>query len=149
MNIFQLAQLNIARMLAPVDSPQLVDFVANLDRINALADTADGFVWRLQDASGSATSFRPLGDDMLVNLTVWNDIESLHNYVYGSAHVEIMKRRKQWFEMMQEFYMVLWWIPAGTIPTTEQAVQKLDQLREQGPSSEAFTFKQPFAPPSG
>ena len=147
MNDYHLAQLNIARMLAPIESPQLSDFVANLDRINALAEAADGFVWRLQDEAGSATSFRPFGDEMLVNLTLWNNIESLHNYVYRSGHVEIMKRRKEWFEMMREFYMVLWLVPAGTIPTMDEAEQKLAQLRHRGPSSDAFTFKQPFATP--
>lgn len=147
MNDYHLAQLNIARMLAPIESPQLSDFVANLDRINALAEAADGFVWRLQDEAGSATSFRPFGDEMLVNLTLWNNIESLHNYVYRSGHVEIMKRRKEWFEMMREFYMVLWWIPAGNIPTMDEAEKKLAQLRQRGPSSDAFTFKQPFAAP--
>ncbi len=144
MDNYHLAQLNIARMLAPIESPQLSDFVANLDRINALAEAADGFVWRLQDEAGSATRFRPFGAEMLVNLTLWNNIESLHNYVYRSGHVEIMKRRKEWFEMMREFYMVLWWVPVGTIPTVDEAKQKLAQLRQQGPSSDAFTFKQPF-----
>ena len=92
MNDYHLAQLNIARMLAPLESPQLSDFVTSLDRINALAEAADGFVWRLQDEAGSATSFRPFGDEMLVNLTLWNNIESLHNYVYGSSDAFTFKQ---------------------------------------------------------
>lgn len=145
---YELVQLNIARMLAPADSPQLADFFANLDRINQLADSAPGFIWRLQDESGSATDFRPYDDDVLVNMSVWRDIESLRNYVYRSAHVEIMRRRKEWFELAQESYIVLWWIAAGSIPSVEQAKQKLALLREHGPSVGAFTFNEPFPPPS-
>lgn len=147
MSDWQITQLNIAHMLAPEDSPQLAEFFANLDRINALADQAPGFVWRLQDEEGSATSFRPFAADELVNMSVWVDIESLHNYVYRSAHIEIMAKRKQWFELLREAYSVLWWIPANTIPTIEQAREKLDLLRLKGPSSEAFTFKSAFPSP--
>lgn len=147
MSNFQLAQLNIARMLVSAESPQLADFFVSIDRINALADTAPGFIWRLQDEAGSATSFRPYGEDMLVNMSVWETIESLHDYVYRSAHIEIMRRRKQWFEHMQQAYTVLWWISAGSVPTLEQAQERLALLQGSGPTPRAFTFKQPFAPP--
>ena len=146
MSAWQLAQLNTAHMLAPAESPQLAEFFANLDRINALADQAPGFVWRLQDEEGSATNFRPFGEDVLVNMSVWQDTESLHDYVYRSAHVEIMAKRKQWFELLREAYSVLWWIPAGTLPTLQQAQDKLALLSLKGPSSEAFTFKNAFPP---
>lgn len=148
MSDWQIAQLNIAQMLAPADSPQLAEFFADLDRINALADRASGFVWRLQDEEGSATNFRPFAADILVNMSVWRDIESLHNYVYRSAHIEIMAKRKEWFELLCEAYSVLWWIPAESIPTIEQAREKLELLKTNGPSQEAFTFKQAFPAPS-
>lgn len=139
-----LAQLNIAHSKAPMDSPLLADFVNNIDRINALADEAPGFVWRLQSEDGNALEFRIFDDHTLVNMSVWEDIESLKEYTYKSAHVEIMKRRKEWFHLMDEMYMVLWWIPAGHIPTIEEAAERLELLRANGPSAEAFTFKQAF-----
>jgi len=101
----------------------------------------------LQDEEGSATSFRPFGEDVLVNMSVWVGIESLHNYVYRSAHIEIMAKRKQWFEILREAYTVLWWIPTDTIPTVEQAWEKLELLKRNGPSQEAFTFKKAFPAP--
>lgn len=147
MSTYELAQLNIARMVAPLESPVLADFVANLDRINALAEQSPGYVWRLQTEDGDATALRPLGEDMLVNLSVWKDIESVYNYVYKSAHVEVMRRRKEWFERMRAAYTVLWWVPQGHRPTVEEAITKLAQLRAHGPGPEAFTFKQPFSSP--
>ena len=139
----ELAQLNIARLAAPLESPQLKDFVDNLDRINALAEGSPGFVWRFQDYAGNATSARPFGEEYLVNLTVWTDIESLHRYVYRSAHAEIMARRKEWFQPMREAWTVLWWVPAGHRPGFTEAYEKLQQLRANGPTADAFTFKQP------
>lgn len=142
---YQLAQLNIAQLLAPLDSPQLQDFVDNLDRINTLAEQSQGYIWRLQTEEGDATALRPFGDDVIVNLSVWQDIESLYQFVYKTAHTEIMSRRREWFERMQT-YMVLWWIPAGHQPSVEEAKQRLDLLQAQGASAEAFTFKKPFSP---
>jgi len=133
MSRFELAQLNIAKMKAPLDSPLLADFVANLDRINAVADSAAGFVWRLQTTEGHATSLRPLGDDTLVNMSVWQDIASLRNYVYRTAHVEVMRRRKEWFDHMSEAFVVLWWVPGGHRPTVQEATSKLELLRKIGP----------------
>lgn len=148
MSNYALAQLNIARMREPIDSPTLADFVANLERINALAEQSPGYIWRLQSDAGDATAFRPFGDDMLVNMSLWKDIESLHNYVYKSAHIEIMRRRKEWFKQIREVYSVLWWTPGVVIPTLDQARAKLALLQRRGPTAEAFTFKQPFAVPS-
>jgi hypothetical protein len=144
----ELAQLNIAHMKAPLESPSMADFVTNLDRINALAERAPGFVWRLQTEEGDATALRPLGDDKLVNMSVWQDVQSLHDYVYRTAHVEIMRRRKEWFDSMREAYTVLWWVPAGHRPDVAEAASKLEVLRRLGPTPEAFTFKQPFPSPS-
>jgi hypothetical protein len=147
MTTYELAQLNVATMKEPLDSPGMADFVANLDRINALAEASQGFVWRLQTEDGDATAMRPMGDDTLVNLSVWRDVDSLNKYVYGSEHVEIMRRRKEWFERMREAHVVLWWVKKGHRPTESEAVAKLECLREKGPSEEAFTFRRAFPPP--
>ena len=146
MSDYHLAQLNIAQMKFEIDSPELVDFVARLEEVNALADDSPGFVWRLQMDTGDATAIDFFGPDFLVNMSVWQDIESLHDYVYRSAHKEVLARRKEWFARMLEAYSVLWWIPAGSIPTLEEAAQRLQQLQNHGPSAAAFTFKQKFPP---
>lgn len=147
MPAYALAQLNIAIMKEPLDSPGMADFVANLERINALADAAPGFVWRLQTEAGDATAMRPLGDSTLVNMSVWSDVASLHEFVYGSAHAEIMRRRREWFERMREAYVVLWWVPQGHRPAVPEAIARLERLRSQGPTAEAFTFREAFGPP--
>ncbi|MBL8149896.1 MAG: DUF3291 domain-containing protein [Blastocatellia bacterium] len=144
---YHLAQVNIARMLAPIDSPIMADFVALLDEINALADNSPGFVWRLQTEKGDATDLCPYEDNrILVNLSVWQSVEDLKNYVYKSAHSGVMKRRKEWFEKFDGMYMALWWIEAGHIPTVNEAKEKLDYLSKYGESPLAFTFKRLFAP---
>ncbi len=142
----KLAQLNIAKLVEPLDSPRLADFVANLDRINELAEQSPGFVWRLQTDDGDATALRPFGEDTIVNLSVWEDLESLRNYVYKSAHVEILRRRNEWFEKTRDAHLVLWWIEAGHIPTTDEARERLDILGAEGPTQRAFTFGSPFPP---
>jgi hypothetical protein len=147
MSKYQLAQLNIAQLKAPLDSPELKDFVDNLDRINALAENSPGFVWRLVGDGNDATSLRPLGDDVIVNLTVWRDVASLRDYAYKSPHTEVMKRRREWFTRMSEAYLALWWVPAGRIPTVAEAVAKLMHLRKHGPSAEAFTFGEAYSAP--
>jgi len=147
MSAYELAQLNVALMREPLTSPGMADFVANLDRINALAERSPGFVWRLQTEDGDATALRPLGEDILVNVSVWRDVESLNRYVYDSAHVEIMRRRKEWFERMREAYVVLWWVPRGHRPDVSEAIARLDLLRAKGPTTEAFTFRRAFLPP--
>ena len=147
MSQYELAQLNIAVMKEPLDSPVVADFVANLDRINALAEQSPGFLWRLQTPEGDATALRPLGDNTIVNMSVWRDVASLNDYVYRSAHVEIMRRRKEWFERVREAPVVLWWVRRGHRPTIIEAIEKLTLLRERGPSADAFTFRHAFAAP--
>jgi hypothetical protein len=147
MPAWELAQLNIAVMKEPLESPGMADFVANLDRINALAEASPGFVWRLQADEGNNTAFRPLGETTLVNMSVWKDVESLNGYVYKTAHVEIMRRRDEWFERMREAFLVLWWVPAGHRPGIDEAVAKLELLRVQGPTADAFSFRKAFPPP--
>jgi hypothetical protein len=147
MSNFELAQLNIAYLKAPIDSPLLADFVANLDRINLLADASDGFRWRLETDEGNATSLRPLGDDVLVNMSVWRDLDALRNFVYHPAHAEIMKRRREWFAQAPQAYAVLWWVPSGHRPSLSEAADRLERLRRHGPSSTAFTFGRIFRAP--
>jgi hypothetical protein len=138
-----LAQLNIAHLREPLDHPDLEPFVANLDGVNAEADAALGFVWRLEDEeSGNATDLRPWGDDMIVNLSVWTDMESLRTFVYAPGHVEVLRQRRQFFTPRQGPHMVLWWIPAGHIPTLDEAKERLDLLEARGESPEAFTFRE-------
>jgi hypothetical protein len=142
-----LAQVNIARLAAPLDSPQLAGFVAALEPINALADAAAGFVWRLQTDAGDATAIRAFDDDLLlVNLSVWATLDDLARFVYRSAHRDVMVQRRQWFEPAVD-YLALWWIPAGTLPTVDDAKARLERLRRDGPSPAAFTFRTPFPPP--
>jgi len=148
MSAYQLAQLNIGIIKGPMDSPVMAEFSANLERINALADRTPGFVWRLQTEEGDATAIRPFDDEnMLVNMSVWGDIEALHKYAYSSEHVDIMRRRKEWFYRMSEAYLVLWWVRAGHRPTVAEALERLELLRRQGPTREAFTFRAAFPPP--
>jgi hypothetical protein len=144
---FHLAQLNIARMLAPIDSPVMADFVANLDRINGIAESSPGFVWRLKDDSNNATSIRIFDDDFLiVNMSTWQSVDALFHYVYKSDHIEIFKRRAEWFEKMTDMHMVLWYVPAGSTPTVTGAVERLTHLRLQGETPYAFSFKKRFTP---
>lgn len=147
MSSFHLAQLNLAHLSAPIDSPQLADFVDNLDRINALAEGSPGFVWRLQTEEGDATSIDYFGPEVIANMSVWEDVDSLHNYVYHTAHIEVLRRKKEWFEKMRESHMVLWWIPAGHLPTLLEADARLRFLRKYGSTPDAFTFKQAYPAP--
>jgi hypothetical protein len=147
MSRYQLAQFNVAVMKAPLESPVMADFVANLERINALADRSPGFLWRLQEEGADATSYRPMGDGTLVNMSVWADVKSLNDYVYQSAHVQIMRRRREWFERMPEASLVLWWVPAGHRPPLDEAIARLTMLREKGPTPAAFHFGKAFPAP--
>ena len=135
-----LAQLNVARLLAPLDTPQLAEFMAALDPINALAESAPGFLWRLKDDE-TPTLRHDYGDDLLINCSVWESRDALWNFTYRTAHLAFLQRRREWFGRMAEPYMVMWWIPEGRYPTTDEAMTRLDRLRAEGPGPEAFTFK--------
>jgi hypothetical protein len=147
MTEFHIAQLNIGRARDVPGSPAMAEFMALLDPVNAQADAAPGFVWRLQTEEGNATALRPYpGDDrMIVNMSVWETIEDLAAFVYRGDHVAVMRRRREWFEPMEP-YMTLWWVPAGHIPTVEEAKERLAHLAANGPTPFAFTFKARFAP---
>jgi hypothetical protein len=143
-----LAQVNIALPRAPVDSTELADFMVLLDPINLLADHSPGFVWRLQTESGNATEIRPFDDDrLMVNLSVWESLEALRDFVYSSRHLDVMRRRREWFHRLAEAYLTLWWLPAGTLPTIDEAKDRLAHLQRHGPGPDAFTFREPFPPP--
>lgn len=142
-----IAQVNIARMQAPLDDPIMAGFVARLAEINALADGSPGFVWRLQTEEGDATYLRPYDDDrILFNLSVWETVEHLKEYVYKTAHGEVMRQRRQWFEKLGGMYMALWWVNAGHTPSVAEAKRRLEYLQENGETARAFTFRRTFPP---
>jgi hypothetical protein len=147
MTQWQLAELNLAKMTMPLEAPGMADFVDNLERVNALAESSPGFIWRLQDEAGDATALRPFGEDILVNLSVWADLDALRDFVFRSAHSGFMRRRSEWFAKMDDAYLVLWWVPCGHQPNETEAWERLEHLREQGPGPQAFGFRQTFAHP--
>jgi hypothetical protein len=146
--MFHLAQINVGRFRVPVSDPANAFFVANLDRVNAIAEGKPGFVWRLQGENGNATELHPEGDPMLaVNMSVWENLETLAAFTYQEpAHRDIMRRRREWFERM-EFFMTLWWVPAGHIPAIAEGMDRLALLQKRGPTQDAFTFRMPFPAP--
>ena len=145
---FHIAQINIARMRAPLEDPLMAGFVDQLADVNALADESPGFVWRLADESGgAATDIRVFDDDrFLVNMSVWESIEALREFSYRGRHAGVMRDRGQWFEPGAS-RLVLWWVAAGTVPSVEDAKGKLELLEADGPTPDAFTFREPFPPP--
>lgn len=140
----QLAQLNIARLKHDLEHPDLEPFVSALDAVNAVADEAPGFVWRLQDSTGNATDIRPWGPTTIVNLSVWADLRSLEAYVYGAAHAAVLRQRRAFFTRMGSPTLVLWWVADGHRPTMAEARERLDHLQEHGPSPFAFTMREAF-----
>ena len=148
------AQVNIGRLVAPLDSPQLADFVAGLDPVNAVADSAPGFVWRLQTEDGNANALRVFEQDaegsdggILINMSVWETVEDLAAFVYGEAHIAVLRRRREWFERLKDAYAALWWVPRGHIPAIGEAEERVKNLRAHGPTAHAFTLKVHFPPP--
>jgi hypothetical protein len=147
MATYHIAQVNIARMKAPLDDPLLTGFVARLDEINALADRSPGFVWRLQTSGGNATYLRPYDDDrILFNMSVWETADTLKRYVYRTAHAQLLRQRQEWFDKFDGAYVALWWVPAGHIPGIDEAKKRLAYLDAHGPTQFAFGF-QSILPP--
>lgn len=143
---FNLAQVNIGKILGPMDSPVMAEFKANLDNINTLAESSEGFVWRLKDDNNNATSIKVFEDEfLLINMSVWTDAESLFKFVYQTHHVDYVKRRKEWFEKMQEVYMALWYVSATHIPTPQEAIERLNYLKLHGETPYAFSYKKRFS----
>ena len=147
-NNWHIAQLNIATMLGKnINDPIMTEFVAQLDVINAVAEQSEGFVWRLKSDDGNATSYNPYNDErLIINFSVWENVDDLKNFVYKSAHTTVMKDRKKWFDNFGKAYYVLWNIPAGYIPSLEEAVKRLAWLQQKGPTEYAFDFKNVFEP---
>ncbi len=147
---YHLAQVNIAKALAPLDSPVMQGFVEQLDRINQLAEASPGFVWRLQTDEGDATALKPYEDErIIVNLSVWDSLEALKAFVYAGEHLSLLRNKQQWFEKPDAPILALWWVPAGHLPDIDEAKQALARLRAQGPSAHAFSFARPFPAPLG
>ncbi len=145
---YQLAHVNVARALAAADTETMKGFVSRLDEINAIADQAPGFVWRLQSEDGDDDLNSLLDDElMLINMSVWDSVESLRGFVYQTMHSELIQGREAWFSKLAVAHQALWWIPAGHIPSEEEAGEKLACLREHGPSQQAFTFGKSFPQP--
>ena len=148
--MYHLAQLNIGKLRHPIDHPEISEFADNLDRINALAEASQGFVWRLKDESGNATAIGGFNDPLIiVNLSVWETLADLKTFVFKSGHMEILKKRHLWFEKMSTAHLVLWWIKKGHIPSIAEARERLKTLTDSGDTAAAFTFGKPFPPASG
>jgi hypothetical protein len=148
MSDFQLAQVNIARLVAPIDAPQLTEFVANLEPVNRVADASPGFVWRLQTEAGDATSLRIFDDEwLIVNMSVWESLDALRDFVFRTAHADVLRRRLEWFDRPTEAHLALWWIEGGSIPTIPDAEERLLKIRSEGPSPDVFTLKDTYPSP--
>ena len=145
---WHLAQINVGRLVAPEGDAAVQPFFEALDRVNALAETSPGFVWRLQDGMGNATGIKVTDDPLFIlNMSVWTDADALFDFVYRSAHTPVMARRREFFGRFEGSYQALWWIAAGTIPTINDGLARLWQLDRFGPTSQAFTFKSRFPAP--
>ncbi len=145
---YHLAQVNIALAKGEMDTELMNGFVSRLDEINEMADTAEGFVWRLQTDDGDSTGIRIFDKPLLlVNMSVWESIDTLKNFVYTSAHVELIRDRQAWFHKFIDAHQALWWVPAGHIPTTEEAKEKLEYIQKHGSTVAAFHFGKPFSMP--
>ena len=143
---YHLAQVNIARMIASIDSPEMVDFVNNLDRINAIAEESTGFIWRLQGDDNNATALRVFEDDFLIiNMSVWESKEALFNFTYASQHAGVLKRKKEWFHNITDRHMCLWYVKVGHEPSPEEAKKRLQYWNDYGESPYAFSFKEKFS----
>jgi hypothetical protein len=146
---YHLAQINIGRLIAPIDDPRIAEFVAQLEPINAIADRASGFVWRLQSASGNATDIAYNDDPfIMVNMSVWESLEALREYAYKSDHMKVFRERAKWFVKMDKPHYCLWWVPAGHIPTVAEGRERLEHYQKNGATPHSFWFSQEFPEPA-
>jgi len=148
--IYQLAEINIAKMKGiNIDDPIMQEFVDNLGVVNELAESSEGFIWRLKDENDHATSFNPYDDEqIIINVSVWKDIPSLEHYVFKTFHTDFLKRRKEWFKSYGKAYTAMWWITAGEYPSLEDAVARLDHLQKEGASAYVFDFRNKHQAPT-
>jgi len=146
---YQLAQINVARMIGVnIDDPVMKEFVCNLDKVNELAENSNGFIWRLKDESNNASNFNPFNDEqIIINISVWQDIESLENFTYKTFHTDFLKRRKEWFNKYGKVHFALWWIEEGEYPSIDNAIERLEVLQSNGATEKAFNFKNKFTKP--
>lgn len=149
-NNYQIAEINIARMKGVnINDPIMKEFVDNLNTVNAIAESSPGFVWRLKDDNNNATSINPYDDEqVIINVSVWESIEDLENFMYKTFHSEFLKRRKEWFQRFGKAYVAMWWVPSGQFPTIQQAVERLDYLEKFGATEKVFDFKTKFPMPT-
>lgn len=149
MSTYQLAEINIARMKGVnINDPIMKEFVENLDNVNAIAESSDGFVWRLKDDNNNATGLNPYHDEqVIINVSVWESIETLEHFMYKTFHSDFLKRRKEWFQTFGKAYTAMWWIPEGHFPTMKEAIDKLDYLQKNRASPAVFDFRKKFLPP--
>ena len=141
----QLAQINIGRILAPMDSEIMSGFKNNLEKINALAESSPGFVWRLKDENNNATDIKVFEDEfLLINMSVWENKDALFNYVYKSDHTSFLAKKKQWFEKLKDMHLALWFVENGHHPTPTEAIERLEYLRKHGDTPFAFSFRAKF-----
>ncbi len=147
---FHLAEFNVARLRSPLDEPGSAEFVATLDAVNLIAEVSDGFVWRMKDESGRPSSYVVAYDDphVIVNLTVWVSVESLRHFTYRSGHGAYYRRRREWFQPSSEITTVCWWIPAGELPSLDDAIARLHGLQTRGPSDAGFPLNDPRPQPT-
>lgn len=147
--MYHIAQINIARMKGVnIDDPVMKEFVDNLDAVNQAAETTKGFVWRLKDDSNNATSLNPYDDEqILINVSVWESIEDLEQFMYKTLHAEFLRRRKEWFHRFGKAYTAMWWVPAGHVPSMQEAAEMLAHLQEHGPNEKVFDFRTKFPAP--
>ena len=149
MPAFHLAQINIGRLVAPIDDPRIAGFVSQLDPINALAESSPGFVWRLQSSSGNATDIAYNDDPtILVNMSVWESIEALRGFTYQSAHLGVFRDRARWFQKMDLPHYCLWWVREGHIPSVAEGRERLQHYQRHGSTQFSFWFSQPFPVPT-
>lgn len=151
MTACHLAQFNVARLLRPLDDPATAGFLAGMTAMNDLADRSPGFVWRIaEDGADDATGIRPVAPDVIITMSVWESLEALRAYTYQTEHLDFLRRRREWFLPNDlPAALVLWWVPAGSIPTVDEAMERLDLLGSAGPTPDAFTFRRPYPVPAG
>jgi Domain of unknown function (DUF3291) len=150
MKNYHIAEINVARMKGvDINDPIMKEFVENLDKVNGIAESSEGFVWRLKDENNNATSLNPYNDEqVIINLSVWESIETLENFMYKTFHSEFLKRRKEWFQTYGKAHTAMWWIPVGKLPTLLEAIDKLDYLQKNGPTEQVFDLRNKFTAPA-
>jgi hypothetical protein len=149
MNHYKIAEINVARMKwVNINDPMMKEFVENLDKVNSIAEMSEGFIWRLKDDNNNATSLNPFDDEqIIINVSVWENLEKLENFMYKTFHSEFLKRRKEWFQQYGKAHTALWWVQHGHFPTLQEAIANLDYLQKNGPTQKVFDLKNKFPPP--